>query len=230
MNQIWIWISGGFILGLLSAGHCLGMCGPLAIFLGTRFGDQNASLGRRIFFQVLLSAGKTFTYALIGLIFGFAGSLLATWSRWMKLSHTLPVIFSVLLIILGLSFFGFLPKIEMQFKKSEGWLFSLFRSHMPSHKSQAAFLTGMVWGLLPCPMVLVPALSAAVSGGFGGVEGALRGFFMMLAFGAGTFPAILSSAVVGTMIKFDIRRWSGILAGCFLIVLGIITFLISVRH
>lgn len=230
MNSIWIWISGGFILGLMSSAHCLGMCGPLAILVGTKLGGTEVSSRKRFWLTMLAATGKAFTYSLIGLAFGFAGALLSDWSRWMKLSHLFPVIASAILIITGLGLIGIFPRLELRLKPVETFLFSSFRKNIPDGQISGAFVSGMLWGFLPCPMVLVPALAAAVSGGAAGVEGAMRGFFMMLAFGAGTFPAIVSSAYAGSLIRFNLGRWAQFAAGMALIFLGIGSIYFSKMH
>ncbi|MFQ5613892.1 MAG: sulfite exporter TauE/SafE family protein, partial [Anaerolineae bacterium] len=51
----------------------------------------------------------------------------------------------------------------------------------------AAFILGLVWGLLPCGLVLTALLTAAVAGS------PWRGALTMLAFGLGTWPALLGA-------------------------------------
>lgn len=70
MDHIYI----GFLIGLLSFGHCLGMCGAFALHL-SRGRNSLGVMGR----QLLWHAGKTTTYvflgALAGMIGGMAGAL-----------------------------------------------------------------------------------------------------------------------------------------------------------
>jgi hypothetical protein len=221
MSALWLWISGGFILGLFSAGHCFAMCGPLAVFLGTRLGGETISARKRLVLQLVMASGKAFTYAVIGLVFGFAGALLYDGMRWMKFSHLFPVLMSALLIFTGMSLLGLLPKFELRSRMFESKLIGFLGRRFTGNYFSGAFLTGLLWGFLPCPMVLVPALGAVVSGWEGGIPGAMRGFFMMLAFGAGTFPAILSSAFAGSLVRFNLSRWANSLAGMSLVFLGI---------
>jgi len=101
---------------------------------------------------------------------------------------------------------------------------------------------GVLNGFLPCPLVYAFAAQAAGSGG------ALPGVVTMAAFGLGTFPAMLMMGGVGgwvrqgfqqsrirtvqvnfpqsrgTVVRFDWRQYGVHMAGGFIVLLGIITF------
>lgn len=189
--------AAGFALGLLSAGHCLGMCGPVAFFVGS--GQNAASRGRlaRLAPYFWLCAGKALTYAWIGLLFGYAGHLLTRWSQWMGLSRLLPLVSGGSMVLAGLWIAGLLPKPAFRAGVLEQKVSEYLRSFKRRQTPPVLFAAGMVWGFLPCPMVLVPALASAVQGGVSGAQGALHGFFMMAGFGAGTFPALAAAGLGG---------------------------------
>ena len=69
-------------------------------------------------------------------------------------------------------------------------------------RSRAA-LFGVLWGWLPCGMVYAALLLAASAGG------AVEGASVMLAFGAGTLPALLSAGVVASRLRphLNTRGW-----------------------
>ena len=86
-------------------------------------------------------------------------------------------------------------------------------------------------GFLPCPLVYAFAAQAAGSGG------ALSGLLVMLAFGLGTFPAMLLMGGLGGWLRqagpasggrgiWNLRwRQRGVaFAGAFIVLLGLITF------
>ena len=82
---------------------------------------------------------------------------------------------------------------------------------------------GVLNGFLPCPLVYAFAAQAAGSGG------ALPGLLVMLAFGLGTFPAMLLMAGLGGWLQrvggdWQWRRRGVDVAGAFIILLGLITF------
>ena len=215
--------ASGFVLGLLSSAHCLGMCGPIAFFLSSKSAQAFAHSKSKWAFLFL---GKSFTYALIGLFFGFAGHALTQWSSWMGISKAMPAVSGVLFILTGLSIAGFIPKLELAAHKLEGFLRPAFSSLTTETNLSSYFSLGMLWGFLPCPMVLAPALGSAVTGSIGGVSGAIQGFAMMFAFGLGTIPALLASGASAHYLN-RVRRLSPRFVGICFVVLGFACFVFS---
>ena len=62
---------------------------------------------------------------------------------------------------------------------------------LPQAPYSRAFVVGMLWGWLPCGLVYSALLAAAVAGS--GTQGAAD----LLAFGAGTVPAMLGAGLLG---------------------------------
>ena len=54
--------------GLLGSAHCLGMCGPFALAIGSRSSDWRDNMRR----QACYSVGRIFTYAVLGAAAAFA--------------------------------------------------------------------------------------------------------------------------------------------------------------
>jgi hypothetical protein len=86
---------------------------------------------------------------------------------------------------------------------------------------------GVFNGFLPCPLVYAFAAQAAGSGG------ALPGLLVMLAFGLGTFPAMLLMGGLGGWLRhagarslpnYRWRQRGVAFAGAFIVLLGLITF------
>lgn len=212
-------MAAGGVLGLLSSAHCLGMCGPIALFAGARAGGADAR--GRAPALVWMCAGKALTYGCIGLLFGWAGHLLTSWGAWMGVAHALPVAGGSILILAGLFVAGVFPRLEIRLRGLESRLGEALGSLGGRPGAPAFLAAGMLWGLLPCPMVLVPALASAVSGGAGGVEGAARGFFMMTGFGLGTTPALLVPGLAGERLLGKVRPFGHpAWMGAILIALG----------
>jgi sulfite exporter TauE/SafE len=60
-----------FLVGLITGLHCVGMCGSFIIGCTAKDAGQSRSvIGSHIWYGV----GKTLSYAMLGAIFGFAGS------------------------------------------------------------------------------------------------------------------------------------------------------------
>ena len=106
---------GFFILGLLSSAHCAGMCGSIIAALSYGIQPQTQHNKRqKIFFLLIYSFGRIFSYSLAGILISLPGSFLLT-----NANHTghlvLTVVSCFILIAIGLYIGGWLP----QFNKIE---------------------------------------------------------------------------------------------------------------
>ena len=91
------------------------------------------------------------------------------------------------------------------------------RSLLTSQSRAAPVAFGVFNGFLPCPLVYAFAAQAAST------AAPLPGFLVMLAFGLGTFPAMLMMGGVGRMLAPAWRQRGVWLAGSFILLLGLIT-------
>ncbi|CAH8212160.1 putative Heavy-metal-associated domain (N-terminus) and membrane-bounded cytochrome biogenesis cycZ-like domain, membrane copper tolerance protein [Vibrio aestuarianus] len=181
MTPDWI---GAFAIGLLGAGHCMGMCGGIASLL-TLGQTKNARLPVLLLFY---NCGRIVSYMLIG---GLLGGFAASMSELSMLNHSLiwlRLIAACLMIVLGLYvgrwWFGLL-KLEKMGQQLWRIISPLGKSLLPLKKSWYAVPFGFIWGWLPCGLVYSVLTWSVVSGS------ALSGAFVMGAFGLGTLPAML---------------------------------------
>src|SRR6187397_2243680 len=71
--MIWEVMIAGFLLGLVSSLHCIGMCGPIALSIPVRhLSPINRNLALLVY-----NFGRTVSYAVLGLIFGFFGQAIS---------------------------------------------------------------------------------------------------------------------------------------------------------
>lgn len=167
------------VAGLVGSPHCIGMCGGFAVLCGGRARDA-----------VLWHAGRLTSYAVLGGLAGAFGSLVPGPS-WLAalVSIGLMVWFAA-----GLAGLVPEPRVVIPGLKQLG---SAVAGN-PAGAMRYAF--GVVNGLLPCGLVYA-ALSVPVALGRP-AEGALA----MLAFGAGTLPALSAVALgVRRVVARDIR-------------------------
>lgn len=134
------------------------------------------------------NSGRLISYAVIGAIVGGAFSTISQVSQvndaliWLRLAAAL---FMVLLACYigrwwqGLLHIEKLGQVIWRFISPAG------KSLLPLKSSLHALPFGFVWGWLPCGLVYSTLTWSAVSGS------ALNGALVMLAFGAGTLPAML---------------------------------------
>ena len=174
--------------------------------------------------QLIYNLGRVTTYCFIGALVGYlaAGSVRrASLARRRRpgRSALLAIASGLLMVGIGLQFLGWLrgrhgaPLHAFGVQFLAPGLRSLLR--LPGPAAPLAF--GVLNGFLPCPLVYAFAAQAAGSGG------ALPGLLVMLAFGLGTFPAMLLVAGLGDRLRGAWRRRGVDLAGALIVVLGLIT-------
>jgi sulfite exporter TauE/SafE len=187
MLEIWL----AFSVGLAGSGHCLGMCGGIVTALALSRSDRAA--GERLLFNVLYHAGRIGTYTLLGLLVGLssrAGALdtLKPAMKWLFLGANLFVVAIGLFTLLGIRSLGI-----SALDGSGGGVFKGKLAHLAESRSVLSALpAGLLMGLLPCGLVYGVLISAATSGS------SLHGGAMMLAFGCGTLPLLLTYGQVAS--------------------------------
>lgn len=181
-------------MGAVGSLHCIGMCGPLALALPI----SHRSQGGRLAGGTLYNLGRVLTYTMMGAILGGIGQTLFS-SHWQSL---LSVTFGILIFIYLLipsklkSSTLVVSLANKPFMQLRDVLGKLFRS--PKYTS--LFSIGMLNGLLPCGMIYLAVSSSLLTGT------AAKGALFMLAFGVGTFPAMLGAVFFGSYINQQFRQ------------------------
>jgi uncharacterized protein len=186
-------LAAAFLMGLLGAPHCLGMCGGVAAALvpspvpagGPRRGHPLA-MG--------LALGRIATYAGLGVVVGSLGQS-ALHAIGGAAAPAVRIGLGAVLLLSGLSLAGLWPRALAFVEGPGGWLHAAVRRWtrgvLPVSSPARALAAGAVWGLLPCGLVYgALAGAAALATPWGG------GAFMT-SFGLGTLPAVLSAGWVG---------------------------------
>jgi sulfite exporter TauE/SafE len=167
----------GFLIGLASNFHCIGMCGPLAFALPI----DRSSAYKSIISVFKYNSGRLFTYGFLGMIVGMFGFSVLLFSTMQWLS-----ILSGMLII-GMAWSNQVeqwPIIGLWTKKITGLIQTIFRKTKELPLAYRSFSFGMANGLLPCGMVYLGLTNALGSGT------PLSSILSMLTFGLGTLPAM----------------------------------------
>jgi len=189
------------------------MCSGVTMLLARR----GAAHGWRL---LLAHLGRITTYALLGALAGALGySLTAMAGHGMPMGHTqaplipglsrlqgiIALATAVLAGYMALALLGRAPSPERFFTRLTGrWGQTMRRLTTPVSKPTSAvgelatpLVLGLVWGLLPCGLVLTALLTAAVTGSL------WRGAMAMVAFGLGTWPVLLG---VGALARANINH------------------------
>ncbi|QDL10659.1 sulfite exporter TauE/SafE family protein [Brasilonema octagenarum UFV-E1] len=217
-------------LGFLgSFGHCVGMCGPLAVAFSLSHKQETPHWRQQLQFHVLLNLGRMLSYVLVGAGIGALGSVLLASGQMAgigsQLRQWMAILTGILLIWFGIGQIkpDFLPRIPL--------LHPLMQSRLHNHLSQGMVklslqtkwwtpaLLGMTWGLMPCGFLYTAQIKAAETGNL------WMGAATMLAFGIGTLPTMLGVGVSTSLVSKDRRSQLFRLGGWVTLTIGVLTLL-----
>ncbi|EKO3865705.1 sulfite exporter TauE/SafE family protein [Vibrio harveyi] len=176
---------GAFMIGLVGAGHCMGMCGGIASLLSMGAPNNKPSSSIPLFYNV----GRLASYALIGAIVGGAVSGLSELSGLTQSLGWLRFVAALFMILVALyiaKWWQGLLVIEKAGQHIWKFISPAGKRLLPLKHPMYAFPFGFIWGWLPCGLVYSALTWSAVSGD------ALNGGLIMLSFGLGTLPSMLA--------------------------------------
>ena len=188
-------LSTAFVLGLLGAGHCLGMCGGIITSLSMASGNDKPKWS----FVGLYQVGRLTSYSAIGLLAGLLGSQLENVTRF----PLLKLLSAVLLILMGLYLSRLWMAIGLLEKLGSGlWskISPIARKLLPVRSPKQALLLGALWGWLPCGLVYT-SLGYAIT-----TANAFSSALFMLFFGLGTLPATLAAGAGSNALKVWLNK------------------------
>ncbi len=210
-----------FVIGLLGSGHCVVMCGGISTMLTTAI--SNTPQHKKYAIVFAYNFGRIASYSLIGALVAFTSSMAAK-NMGFPVS-LLKTIAGVFLILLGLylgQWLMWLSHVERLGKGVWRHISPRTKKFIPIKNIQSAFALGALWGWLPCGLVystLTWALASADT---------INGALIMLFFGLGTLPALLSVSLgtisVKSLLSHTLVRKS---AAILVILYGFYTILIA---
>lgn len=160
-------LAGAALSGLAGSPHCAGMCGPFAVACG---GSSRAFGAWHI--------GRLATYAALGAVAGTVGIALPG-PAWVGTAVSATLVVAFCLVLAGL-----IPEPRIESPRIRRWAGRALAEKSLSGR----FVLGLANGLLPCGLVYA-ALGLAVAAG-----SPWWGAAVMVAFGAGTTPALAAVA------------------------------------
>ncbi len=190
-----------FLAGVAGSFHCVGMCGGFACAMGSDPRGPVITLRRHLVYNL----GRVMTYCFLGVLVGYLGVLLVGHggeSTPASLAQrALAVVSGLLMVFIGLQFFGFFRRFSPGLTGVGGELLvPALRELLNTSGIAAPLAFGVLNGFLPCPLVYAFAAQAAASGG------PESGFLTMAAFGLGTFPAMLMMGGIGIWWRLGFRQ------------------------
>ena len=211
-------------LGLMgSLGHCVGMCSAVILMLNRGNNYQRSRLA-----WVFAHGGRITIYALLGALAAtLGGAVIPSVDHadhavasplesipFALLQGTIALIAGALALYFALALIGWAPSPEIYLSAlTKRWGKAMSRARGRKVTTIGAFGTGMIWGLLPCGLVLTALLAAAVA------PSPAEGAFRMVAFGLATLPALLG---VRWIARQQIRRtWPRYVAALLMVGFGL---------
>lgn len=206
-----------FMTGLLGSGHCLGMCGGLvsAFFMKLQ--------ARGPWPYLTYHAGRIGMYALVGLVAALLGAVLVSTGRIGLAQGVLQIVAGVIVILLGLDLLGVSPIRNAYGFAPVAWLRRQFMTAAQKGPVVGALIGGAINGMMPCSMTMAMAVQATTA------PSPPEGMLLMLAFGAGTLPSMLSASFLFGKLGPRLRGWLLKGAALFVIALGVSTLWQGVR-
>ncbi|CAB1275045.1 sulfite exporter TauE/SafE family protein [Candidatus Nitrosacidococcus tergens] len=219
-----------FFLGLLSALHCVAMCGAIIGTLTLSLPKEVRENKRRLIpFIFAYNLGRITSYTTMGLIMGLLVRFLGAISHDMVVligisGHSvLQGISSLIILGTGLYIAGWFPRFAKVDRLGVPlWrkLEPLGRRLIPVRSLKQAFIFGTIWGWLPCGLVYNAVAVAATTGS--GSRSALT----MLAFGMGTLPTVMSIGVFTLWMTYLARlKHLRHVAGLLIVAMAVINLL-----
>jgi sulfite exporter TauE/SafE len=217
MSELLPALGAALLAGFLGSAHCIGMCSGISGMFAIH--AQQASIRERLPLAVGYNVGRITSYAVLGLIVAALGS--SAVAAIPNLAGPVRLVGGLVIVLVGLQI-AFNWRLLKPLERIGATIWSrispLAQGLVPVTNLPRALGLGLLWGWLPCGLVYSVLLIAAAS------SNATDGALIMVAFGAGTTPAMLMTGL-GTAQLASIMRRKNIRYGFGLaiVLLGIFT-------
>jgi sulfite exporter TauE/SafE len=228
-----------FLVGLAGSVHCVGMCGGIvgALSAASRpkprprpviaialaqptatapAAAQPVALADRLARVLAYNGGRIGSYMLAGALAGGVAGGAQSLARMAGVQIGFYWLANLMLVALGLYLMDAwrgLARLEAAGQVVWRRVQPLLKPLLPMDSAAKALALGGLWGWLPCGMVYSVLLTAMLSGS------AASGAAVMLAFGLGTLPMLLSLGLLGARLREALQR-RAVRVGCGLLVLA----------
>lgn len=219
--------AAAFVAGVSGSLHCLAMCGGLSGALGMRARTAGKTASGAFAFAATYQTGRLLSYALAGSLCGAVGGLLTNLMSITGLTIWLRVAAGVLMVLLGAQLlFGWRLLTSIEKAGAHLWRqLAPLSKKLPESGFAQTLLMGALWGWLPCGLVYSMLLLGVLGGS------APHGALLMLAFGVGTLPAMLSSSLLSSQLQriLSLQGWR-VAAGLLMTGFGLWTIMMALQH
>ncbi|MBL3527575.1 MAG: sulfite exporter TauE/SafE family protein [gamma proteobacterium endosymbiont of Lamellibrachia anaximandri] len=197
-----------FATGIFGAFHCVGMCGGINGGFFIRYGNFSNLLPVLAFHGARIGV-----YTLLGVSGALLGQVVVQAGLVGKAQGVLMILAGILIVVLGLNLLDLIGKKRIQ-QARKVWFSG---DDFINQKQSLPLVAGLFNGFVPCSLVFSVAIKAAAS------ADPLNAGLLMLAFGAGTLPAMAAVSLLGSFIGQKVRGSMAKLAGVGVVLLGLWT-------
>lgn len=183
-------------LGALGSAHCVAMCSGVSGLFCAAEKRGTEGFGYVIGYNV----GRVLSYGSAGIVMGGAGSAVLARVPIAAPQYVLRAAAALAMILVGLTVsrvVRFPRRVEMLGAQLTRLLKPLANTFLPLRSPVHAMALGLMWGWIPCGLLYAGFALSLTAGS------AAAGGVTMLAFAAGTLPAML---LVGGTAQF-MKRW-----------------------
>jgi len=195
---------------------CGGIVGALSLSLPA---EVRASRIQMLVFVSLMNIGRILSYMAAGLVAGAFGLEILKALGLDNAHQVLKYVGVIFMVIIGFYLAGWFPQMARVEKIGQPvWkiLQPVAKKMIPINSIPRALLYGMAWGWLPCGLVYVVLLSTITAGS------AVQGASMMLAFGLGTLPTMISAGFMASWLRrFASSRKTRRIIGVLIVIMAI---------
>jgi uncharacterized protein len=214
-----------FLLGLFSTVHCIAMCGSVIGALTLSLPAEVRESQRKMLPYVFnYNLGRLLSYGIAGVIVGLLSAPLTAFNGHLVLRYLSVIV----MIAMGFYLAGWFPKFAHMERLGAPiwkWLQPIGQKLLPVRKRSQAFLLGIVWGWLPCGLVYAALAVAATVGE------PVKASLVMLAFGAGTLPAVMGAGMfTGFLASMARAKHLRQVAGVLIIAMALATVFWPMEH
>lgn len=215
-------VLAGFLLGLSSSLHCFAMCGSIMTSLMAGLPEEARERPALVLgYGMAYNLGRLFSYGLLGGLAGLLGGMAIDSVMQTEGYRLARIIAALVLLAIGFSMTGWVPlfgwasrlagPLWAQVTRIAGLL-------KPGRNPLQAAAFGMIWGWLPCGMVYAALIYALWAGDF------LHGMTVMIAFGIGTLPALLLTALAAhRLMHFHSLPWARPVLGLLIMATAVLS-------
>jgi len=188
-----------FLFGLLTAFHCIGMCGGLVL--------SGSMSGKGISHNAAYNAGRVLSYTIIGGLVGGIGHVFSPHGIWKGIIPLLGGIFMILLSIKMLNIFPVLRRLNISLPTSVA-------KKVFTGRYRSKLIIGLLSGLMPCGPLQIVQLYAL------GTKSVLSGAVSSFIFALGTVPLLFAFGVVNSALFKKHSKVITVISAVVILILG----------